>query len=195
MSIPTIKSATASDEAAVIAGVTLAFSTDPVVRWIYPNPQQYLTAMPLLIKAVGGKAFTHGSAYYVDGSVGAALWLPPDVHPNTEELSAVIQRTTVAEREREALPAIAEQREKYHPTEPYWDLRYIGVEAIYQGQGYGAALMQHALRICDRDQRLAYLESSNPRNLSLYLRSGFEVLGTIQADGSPPLFPMLRKPR
>jgi len=194
MSTPTIKSATASDEAAVIAAVTLAFSTDPVVRWIYPNPQQYLTAMPLLVKAVGGKAVTHGSAYYVEGYAGAALWLPPDVHPNAEELSAVIQRT-VAERERGALPAIAEQRGKYHPTEPYWDLRYIGVEAIHQGHGYGAALMQHALRVCDQDQRLAYLESSNPRNLSLYSRCGFELLGTIQAGGSPPLFPMLRKPR
>ena len=194
MSTPTIKSATTSDEAAVIAAVTLAFSTDPVVRWIYPNPQQYLTVMPLLVKAVGGKAFIHGSAYYVEGYVGAALWLPPDVHPNTEELSTIIQRT-VAEREREALPAIAEQREKYHPAEPYWDLRYIGVEAIQQGHGYGVALMQHALGVCDRDQRLAYLESSNPRNLSLYRRCGFELLGTIQAGGSPPLFPMLRQPR
>lgn len=193
MPTPTIKSATASDEAAVIAAVTLAFSTDPVRRWLYPNPQQYLMAMPLLVKAVGRKAFTHGSAYYVESHVGAALWLPPDVHLSAEDLSAVIQRT-VAERERGVLPAITEQRGKYHPTEPYWDLRYIGVEAIHQGHGYGAALMQHALGVCDREQRLAYLESSNPRNLSLYSRCGFEVLGTIQADGSPPLFPMLRRP-
>ena len=194
MSTPIIRSATASDEAAIIAAVTLAFSTDPVVRWIYPNLQQYLTAMPLLVKAVGGKAVTHGSAYYVEGYAGAALWLPPDVHPNAEELSAVIQRT-VAERERGALPAVAEQRGQYYPTEPHWYLRFIGVEAIHQGHGYGAALMQHALRVCDQDQRLAYLESSNPRNLSLYIRCGFELLGTIQAGGSPPLFPMLRKPR
>jgi ribosomal protein S18 acetylase RimI-like enzyme len=194
MAMPTIKSATSADEAAVIAVITLAFSTDPVVRWVYPNPQQYLTAMPLLVKAVGGKAIAHGSAYYVEGYAGAALWLPPDVHPNAEELSAVIQRT-VAERERGALPAIAEQRGKYHPTEPYWDLRYIGVEAMHQGHGYGAALMEHALGVCDRDQRLAYLESSNPRNISLYQRHGFEVLGTIQVGTAPPLFPMLRKPQ
>ena len=178
MVMPTIQSATTADEAAVIAVITLTFSTDPVVRWIYPNPQQYLMAMPLLVKAVGGKAVAHGSAYYVEGYAGAALWLPPDVHPNAEELSAVIQRT-VAERERGALPAIAEQRRKYHPTEPYWDLRYIGVEAIHQGHGYGAALMQQALGFCDRDQRLAYLESSNPRNLSLYIRFGFELLAAV----------------
>ena len=136
MSTPTIRSATASDEAAVIAAVTLAFSTDPVVRWIYPNPHQYLTAMPLLVEAVGGKAVTHGSAYYVEGYAGAALWLPPDVHPNAEELSAVIQRT-VAERERGALPAIAEQRGKYHPTEPYWDLRSLGSRRFTKATGMG----------------------------------------------------------
>jgi ribosomal protein S18 acetylase RimI-like enzyme len=194
MAMPTIKSATLADEAAVIAVITLAFSMDPVVRWVYPNPQQYLTAMPLLVKAVGGKAFTHRSAYYVEGYAGAALWLPPDVHPNAEELSAVIQHT-VAEREQRALPAIAEQRGKYHPTEPYWDLRYIGIEAMHQGHGCGAALMEHALGVCDRDQRLAYLESSNPRNISLYQRHGFEVLGTIQVGTALPLFPMLRKPQ
>jgi GNAT superfamily N-acetyltransferase len=194
MTMPAIKSATTADEAAVIAVITLAFSTDPVVRWMYPNPQQYLTAMPLLVKAVSGKAVTHGSAYYVEGYTGAALWLPPDVHPNAEELSAVIQRT-VAKRERAALPAVAEQRGKYHPTEPHWYLRLMGVEAIHQGHGYGAALLQPVLVLCDRDQTLAYLESSNPRNLSLYLRCGFELLGTIQVGTSPPIFPMLRKPR
>ena len=36
MTLPKIKSATTADEAAVIDVVTLAFSTDPVARWVYP---------------------------------------------------------------------------------------------------------------------------------------------------------------
>ena len=55
--------------------------------------------------------------------------------------------------------------------------------------------MKHALERCDGEKKLAYLESSNPRNLSLYIRHGFEVIGTIQVADSPPVFPMLRKPR
>lgn len=70
MTTPTIKSALTVDEAAVIDVVTLAFSTDPVARWIYPNPYQYLTHMPPFIKAFAGKAFTHESAYYVEGYAG-----------------------------------------------------------------------------------------------------------------------------
>ena len=85
-------------------------------------------------------------------------------------------------------------RDSYHPKEPHWYLPLIGVEAIHQGHGYGSALMEHALVPCDQDQTLAYLESSNPRNISLYQRHGFEILGTIQVGTSPPLFPMVRKP-
>jgi len=194
MTTPTIKSATTAEEAAIIAVITLAFSTDPVARWAYPDPQQYLTSMPLLVKAFGGKAVAQGSAYYVDGYAGAALWLPPAVHPNDEELSAVIERTVAAWDKRDLL-AVFEQMGNSHPKEPHWYLPLIGVETIHQGHGYGSALMQHALLPCDRDQTLAYLESSNPRNISLYQRHGFEILGTIQVGTSPPLFPMVRKPR
>jgi ribosomal protein S18 acetylase RimI-like enzyme len=82
-----------------------------------------------------------------------------------------------------------------HPKEPHWYLWMIGTDPIRQGQGYGSALLRHTLGVCDRDKRLAYLESSNPRNLSLYLRHGFELTGTIQVGTCPPIFPMVRKPR
>ena len=58
-----------------------------------------------------------------------------------------------------------------------------------------AALMKHAVRRCDEDETKAYLESTNPRNISLYERHGFEVVGEVQA-GSVPLFTaMIRLPR
>ena len=194
MTILTIKYVTTSDEKAAVDVVTLAFSTDPVARWLYPNPHQYLTNMPPFVRAYGGKAFVHGSAYCVEGYTGAALWLPPDVHPDEDELLLLIQHT-VSKREQEDLFALFEQMESYHPKEPHWYLPIIGVDPTHQGQGYGSALMQHALLPCDRDQTQAYLESSNPRNISLYKRHGFELLGTIQVGTSPPVFPMLRKPR
>ncbi|MGH8068630.1 MAG: GNAT family N-acetyltransferase [Candidatus Entotheonellia bacterium] len=194
MTTPTIKYAMPADEAAVIDVVTLAFSTDPVARWTYPNPHQYLAHFPRFVRAFGGQAFAHGSAYYVEGYAGAALWLPPGVHPDQDELLPLLQRT-VAERERGDLLVVFERMGSYHPQEPHWYLPLIGVDPTHHGQGYGSALMQHALLSCDRDHTPAYLESSNPRNIPLYQRHGFEALGTIQARASPPLFPMIRKPR
>ena len=66
---------------------------------------------------------------------------------------------------------------------------------IRQGAGYGTELMKHALQRCDADRKLAYLESSNPRNTPFYERLGFERLGAIQAGTFPQIVPMLRKPR
>ncbi|MGH7928642.1 MAG: GNAT family N-acetyltransferase, partial [Candidatus Binatia bacterium] len=49
-----------------------------------------------------------------------------------------------------------------------------------QGKGLGSALMRHALARCDGEGKAAFLESSNPKNVSLYERHGFEVVGRIQ---------------
>jgi hypothetical protein len=45
----------------------------------------------------------------------------------------------------------------------------------------------------DREEQIAYLESTNPANIPLYQRHGFEVIGTIQVDEAPPIFPMSRR--
>ena len=194
MTTPIIKTATASDEAPAIAVVVLAFSADPAARWTWPDPNQYLMHFPSFVRAFGGKAFAHGSAYYVDGYAGAALWLPPEVRPDEDALITLLQRTVSAQVQKDVF-AVFEQMGRYHPREPHWYLPLIGVDPPQQGKGHGAALLQHALIPCDRDHTLAYLESTNPKNIPLYERHGFELLDTIQVGASPPIFPMLRTPR
>jgi ribosomal protein S18 acetylase RimI-like enzyme len=194
MTTPIIKTVTGSDEASAIAVVVLAFSADPAARWAWPDPNQYLRHFPSFVKVFGGKAFGSDSAYYVDGFSGAALWLPPGVRPDEDALIALLQRTGSAQFQKDGA-AVFEQMGRYHPQEPHWYLPFIGVDPIHQGKGCGAALMQRGLIPCDRDHTLAYLESSNPRNIPLYERHGFELLGTIQVGTSPPIFPMLRTPR
>jgi ribosomal protein S18 acetylase RimI-like enzyme len=62
-------------------------------------------------------------------------------------------------------------------------------------RGLGGALMRYAIERCDADKMLAYLESSNPRNIPLYERHGFEVMGEIKVGAGPTVTPMLRRPR
>jgi ribosomal protein S18 acetylase RimI-like enzyme len=177
-----------------MAVVLMGFSTDPAARWMYAEANEYLTHFPKFIKLFAGKAFENDSAFYAENFSGAALWLPPDVHPDDEPLIKLFEET-VAEEKLDDMFAVFEQMGDFHPDEPHWYLPMIGVDTFQQSKGIGSLLMKHALSICDREQMTAYLESSNPRNIPLYERFGFEVVGKIQVGSSPPITPMVRKAR
>lgn len=177
-----------------IATLVLAFSTDPAARWAFPDAYDYLTHFPELARTLGGKAFARGTGFQVGSFAGAALWLPPDTHPDEEALGAVVEKSVAPERQAEMF-AVFERMASYHPRESHWFLPLIGVDPRCQGQGYGSTLLRHALAQCDRDHALAYLESSNPANIPLYERHGFVALGTIQVGSSPTIVPMLRAAR
>ena len=194
MSDSLIRTATETDAERCLAVLTLAFSTDPPCRWTWPDSQQYLEAFPRFARAFGGCAIRLGTAYYYEGFSGVALWLSPGVAPDEESLVRVIQDTVSAER-KDAAFSMFKQMAAYHPGEPHWHLPLIGVDPARQSQGIGSALQRYVLEQCDRQQVLAYLEATSPRNVALHKRHGFEALGSIQVADSPPIVPMLRKPR
>ena len=190
-----IRLTTSADEAAVIDTIVLAFSSDPVWRWCWPDPHMYLQGAPSFVRAVAGGAFTHDGAYCSDDYAGACLWLRPNVPSDEAALEDISQRT-LSEAVRSDLTGLLEQMaKKYRPTEPHWYLPIIGVDPLHQGKGYGSALMRCALQDCGREHLPAYLESTNDRNIPLYQRHGFEVVGTIQSGSSPTMVPMYRSPR
>ena len=194
MTISIVKTAIESvDEAGVIDILKLAFVADPATRWVWPDPQKYLLHFSNFAKVFGGKAFSYESAHYVVNYSGAALWLPPNVHPDVDGLIALLQSSGSEDSKKDG-PEIFEKMSSYHPSEPHWYLPLLGVDPLHHGKGLGSALMQHAIVMFDLDNKLAYLESSNPKNIPFYERHGFELLGTIQVNTSPPIFPMLRKP-
>ncbi|MDP0490428.1 MAG: N-acetyltransferase [Verrucomicrobiota bacterium JB023] len=188
-----IRPAVMTDEAAAIDTLILAFATDPMVRWTWPDPSDYLAIMPRFIKAFGGQAFSCGSAYLTKKSRGVALWLPPENHPNKEGMISLVE-SSIPESRHHELFKVFEMMEEFHPQEPHWHLPLLGVDPMYQGHGLGSALLDHALQRCDNEGCQAYLESSNPRNIALYQRYGFQPLGEIQSGTSPTAIPMLRLP-
>lgn len=190
----TIKIAQPSDETGAIAALTLAFSADPMARWSLADSATYLATFPSLARAFGGSALKEGTAYITNDFAGVALWLPPGAESDGESLIRLMDENA-GEDIKEDMQVIFEKMEKFHPTEPHWYLPMIGVDPAHQGAGTGSALMIEGLKAVDRDGSIAYLESSNPKNVSLYERYGFEVIGEIQSGSSPVLRPMLRKAR
>ena len=189
--VPEVKSADENMQASAISTIVLGFAADPMVRWTWPDSSEYLRVMPRFVKAFGGRAFEHRTAYITEGARAAALWLPPGVEPDEAAMGAVLEgalRPEIAGDVGVILKGMAE----HHPHEPHWYLPLVAADPNWIGQGLGALLMKHALRRCDEEGMAAYLESTNPRNLSLYERHGFRIMGKIQSGSSPVMTPMLR---
>lgn len=86
--------------------------------------------------------------------------------------------------------------ESSHPKDPpHWYLGFLGTLPERQGQGLGARLLADRLAEVDAAGLPAYLESSNPRNISLYRRHGFQVVEELALPwGCPPVWRMWREP-
>ena len=132
-----------------------------------------------------------GTGFLAQDGAAAALWLPPGVESDSDAIQAALS-DYVAEDRLEVMGQVVEGMGQYHPHEPHWYLALVGVDPARQGLGLGSAILKESLKRCDADGVVAYLESSNPKNIPLYERHGFEVMGVIQPGDFPPLYPMLR---
>jgi GNAT superfamily N-acetyltransferase len=193
MTTATVEVIQAAERQRGVASLTLAFATDPVMRWAWPAANQYATYWPRFAEAFGGQAFDDGTAYGLEDCRAVALWMRPGVGPNEEAVMDVMGESLDDQILRD-VNGLFEQMDELHPTADVWYLPLIGVDLVAQGRGLGSALLRHALAICDSDGLPAYLEATNPRNRDLYARHEFDVVEVIQAGSSPPMWAMLREP-
>jgi GNAT superfamily N-acetyltransferase len=143
--------------------VVAGFIAAPVVRWVYPGAQQYLTYFPRIVAAFGGRAFENGSAIAVPELAGVALWLPPGVEADGDAMGQIMAES-VNPALMDDLAGFAEKQAANHPHEPHWYLPLIGVDPAHQGRGIGSALLSHALAIADTAKLPAYPRAAERRH-------------------------------
>ncbi len=191
MSMPEILTATKADNSKVIDTLIMGFAADPLVRWFFPTAELYLKASGALFNAYGGIEIDTTLALASENFEGVAVWQPPGTHVDEDAVGDEITKY-ISEDIIDEVVAVFEKVETYHPEGDIWYLPLIAVDPAHQGKGLGAALMKAALQQCDDAGLPAYLESSNQRNITLYQRHGFEIMGEIQLGSSPIVTPMLR---
>lgn len=185
-----IRVGTWDDEPNVGALMALAFATDPFVRWILPDPLDYVKSSLKHARITTAPAFDNGTVYMIGETFGTAVWIGPDAkfrRKKASEEGGVDMPKELAE--------LIQKSSAYRPKEPHWYLAYVAVDPAYRGKGLGTALMKHSLDICDSDHMPVYLESTNAANLSIYKRHGFELLAEVQVGNSPKRYSMLRPAR
>jgi ribosomal protein S18 acetylase RimI-like enzyme len=196
----TIRAATRVDAALLGEVLADAFSDDPVFRWLIPEATRNRERrLRTFFNSMSRAYVRHGKPCYLagDGSA-AAMWAPPGKWglPVSEmAIESIPQGAAFRSSVLRAL-RLQLQIESLHPRKPrHWYLGYLGARQTHQGQGLGSQLLREVLTTVDAEGLPAYLESSNERNLTLYERHGFKVVGELQALGrGPTIWRMWRDP-
>ena len=194
MPLLSVRTMTTNDESPAIDTVVLGFAADPMARWSWPRSHDYLTNMPSLVRRSAATP-SRGRAQTARTTTSVS---PSGSHPAYVPTKNGWARLCNVRSKRPFGTTCSRCSSRWRCTtrvDLNWYLPLIAVDPAHQGRGHGDALMTHGLQRCDRDHVPVYLEFTNPRNVPLYQRHGFEVMGTIQVGSSPPLVPMLRPPR
>ena len=117
--------------------IVAAFEDDPLLRWIFPDVDDYRRHFPVIARLHGARAQSSGTAYH--NEFGAAFWFPPQVEPDTTALMRVLDGALAPER-REVVLSLLGEMQAVHVPQPHWYLRLIGVSPGHQGGGVGANL-------------------------------------------------------
>ena len=181
--------------------LTDAFLGDPFFRWLFPDQSHEACLREWWEFLTLNSAKNPQWTLSCDGNESSAsIWTKP-VHdqvnpaPDPEQNGFIdLMHELVNDRIHEVLEAFAEVNAN-HPQEPHWYLQAVGTIPQMQGKGRAAKLLQPVLETCDSEGIGAYLESTNPRNISFYYRLGFEIRKELVLDdGQAALTCMWREP-
>ncbi|HMC38594.1 MAG TPA: GNAT family N-acetyltransferase [Acidimicrobiales bacterium] len=174
------------------------FYDDPVLSWVFPDPDTRLDALVVSFRQFAARFLGRNGRVDLLADGCTAMWLPPD----PPEASPDAETPPPPETWHHFTPDVVARfaslsavMDAAHPDAPHWYLGVVATRPDRQGGGLGARILAPVLELCDRQGVPAYLESSNPRNLPFYYRQGWVETGEIVVPEGPTLFPMWREPR
>jgi len=191
----------------VTAGEVLAgaFQDDPLWVAVIGDPMRRPELLARMFAGLTKTTVTaRGIAEKTPRLEGVALWLPPARDIRLWDMARsgfLLPRFVLSlpRQDRQQLMAVLGQvgeRKKTLMREPHWYVSTIGVDADYQGQGLGLALMGHGISRADRGDTPIYLETEAEENVGFYQHLGFEVIEVFTPEGlDAPMWLMTRRPR
>lgn len=148
-----------------------AFSSDPVMRWFFPDDDDYNANGQVVFRRVLRRGLALNTVWTTDDAVAFARWTPPGrPEPEVDDEP----RTDPAWRVSRFL-AFRANSEANTPPEPHWYLNMIATHPDWQRRGLGAELMAQVFDIAGAAGLGCYLETESEENVAYYRRHGFEV--------------------
>ncbi len=192
-----VRKSTSADQKAINAVIGRAFFDDPIAAYLFPNIHARRTGFGAFAELSMAQFAGAGMTYVTDPVQGAAIWRSPSPPPLSiwRQIGLAFRLFFIVGRAYDRAIRLSEVMEKHHFKEPHWYLATLGTDPDFQGRGLGSALLEPILTRCDRESRLAYLESSKESNIPFYRRHGFEVHEEIRIPNGPIIWSMVRPPR
>ena len=189
---PVIRKLDPSQLEAASNALMMGFSTDPFQRWLMPDPTIYYKNFKKWTINTCKQSFLEEGVYGDENNYGTAVWFPPGFDIDFADVSETY-KDIPKDRKAEAFKMFEMMGEsRVHDA---WYLEYLAVDPSKQGSGLGSLILKESLKVIDELGEAAYLESSNPQNMSLYERFGFRFLKKIQVGSSPQINTMFRQPK
>ena len=187
------------DEAGTVTELVVgAFHDDPTWAWAFPDPkarrEQHRAFWRLFVEG----ALRYPWVWLAAGDVATSIWIPPGGTDMSEDQEARMESLLV-DLLGSGTPRVSQAFELFeaaHPRdEPHYYLSLLATNPAHRGHGHGLGLLADNLRRIDAEGANAYLEASNPANVPLYERYGFELVGAFDLpDGGPTVHTMWRSP-
>jgi GNAT superfamily N-acetyltransferase len=187
-----------ADTSQVTDTLVEAFFLDPVWGWAFADPIRRKAHHRAWFGILVGSAVEHRWVWTTPDYEAAAVWLPPgcpELSEAEEERLEHMLDAMMGERA-ELLREVFGCFESSHPRDrDHFYLSLLGTHTDHRGLGIGMDLLSMNLADIDALHMPAYLESTNPRNLTRYESVGFEVYGTFDLpDDGPAVTQMWREP-
>jgi GNAT superfamily N-acetyltransferase len=190
------------DEAATATEILVdAFYEDPTWSWVFPDPDRRRKQHDIMWSALVGGGMRFDTVWLNADATATAVWIPPLESELSEEQEGELMRVLTDNLDAAELAhvaAVLEAFEDAHPHhEPHFTLSLLGTRTTDRGKGLGLQLLADTLAaMVDPAGMPAYLEASNPVNVALYERYGFQRFGAFTLpNGGPTVATMWRPAR
>jgi GNAT superfamily N-acetyltransferase len=180
MSEPEITVAVPADRGPIVASLVAAFTADPVLRHLFPDDGTYPRYAAAFFGDLFDKRVHRRTVWTIGGGASVAMWDDdPTGHgePDGDALATQLPA--------DALARVDDYESAVHaalPTTPFWYLGVLGTHPAHAGRRWGHAVMAAGLRRAAADGLPAVLETSNPGNVEVYRRAGWQVERVVTAN-------------
>ncbi len=175
-----------------IEAIARAFQDYTMFRYFYPDEEKRRTMLRYLMAAAVYFGLKYGEVYASAGFEGTAVWVPSENCPLTfgrilrsvplPKLWGLMKNMTAQMKEPNDFIDAAHLR--LAPFRHLY-LQSIGVNPLYQGQGFSGKLIKPMLARLDETGLPCYLETLEAKNVALYEHLGFRLIEEAPIPGTP----------